>query len=172
MDPKWTAVLAVWGAVVSTIALGWQFFLWFRANPRVHARATMMESPAGGAAEDWIEFKLRNRGGKPTTVEEIKFVSYGNWLDQLFRVPSCTENIWVRHPADHTSPTMKLPAVLQPGELWKGGCYLGPRSEQPRLDGTRRERFNAGKLCFRIRCAHTDRIISGVVKPESLFERL
>lgn len=172
MDPKWTAVLAVWGAVVATVALSWQFFLWVRSNPRVHVQATMKESPTGDSAEDWIEFKLRNRGGKPTTVEEIMFVSYGNWLGRLFHVPVRIENVWVRHPSDKTSPMMKLPVVLQPGELWKGSCYLGPRNDVPHLDSSRRERLSVGKLYYRIRCAHTDRVLSGTVRPESFLERL
>jgi len=65
--------------VVSTVALSWRFFLWVRSNPRVHVQATMKESPTGDSAEDWIEFKLRNRGGKPTTVEEIMLL-LGNWI--------------------------------------------------------------------------------------------
>lgn len=167
MNQTLTTVLAVWGAVLSTFAIGWQIFLWRRANPHVLAKATMKESLSGDSADDWIVFELRNRGGKPTTIEEIHFVAYENWFDQVLRHPNNVENLSAYRPTE-----IKLPAILHPGELWKGNCYLGPRDEDPHLDSTRRKRFVAGKLFFRIKCAHTDRTINGTVKPEPFSERL
>lgn len=172
MNPTLTAVLAVWGAMLATFTACWQIFQWLRAKPRIHVKATMMENPIDGPADDWIEFEIRNRGGMPTTVEEIMFVSYERWFTQLLRFPNRVENLWIHHPEDKSPHLMELPTALPPSGLWKGSCYLGPREDLPHLDSTRRERFLKGKLFYRIRCAHTNQTINGTVKPRAFWERL
>jgi hypothetical protein len=168
MSPSLTATLAIYGAVLSTLGFLWQVFLWRRSRPQIVVSATMHESPTG-AAEDWIGFEIRNRGGKPTTVEEIMFVSYENWLWSTLKVLNQTEFLSAYH-----RESIKLPVMLQPGEIWKGDCPLKPENERP-VSGfgkSRRERLESGTLHFRVRCAHSDRLISGIVKPESHFVRM
>lgn len=164
MDPKLTFALAAWGAVVSTVGICWQVFQWVRAHPRIAVRAVAYESPTGDEADDYVRFELRNRGGRATTIEEIMFVSYESWFARLRRDPNRIEYL-----SAYKTETLKLPVLLQSGELWRGTCYLGPRNDPPHLDQTRRERFVAGKLTYRIRCAHTDRLIAGIVQPEEFM---
>lgn len=166
MNTQFTQFLAVWGAVVSTIALLWQIFQWTRANPRIAAKVQMNESHSS-ASDDWISFELRNRGGKPTTIEEIMFVDHESWWSRLAGYPNRIENIYVSHKS-----TMPLPIVLDPGEVWKGTCPLDEEYERGGLGRTRRQRFEVGQLFYRIRCAHTDRLISGRVAPERVMERM
>lgn len=166
MDQRFTAALAIWGACLSTIAFGWQILQWLLSRPRIAAKAQVREGPWRDD-ENVVAFELRNRGGKPTTIEEIMFVQYSNCFFRLLRFPSRIEYL-----SAWKSDMLELPVLLQPGEIWKGSCYLGPRDDEPHLDASRRKRFDAGQLFYRIRCTHSDRTIAGVVKPESFFERL
>ena len=116
---------------------------------------------------DWIGFEVRNRGGRATTVEEIILVDYDNWALRLLKIPQRSEFLSVYH-----RDTIKLPVVLEPGEIWKGHCPLGPSPEAPRIGDSRRKRLAAGCLFYRVRCAHSDRLISGRVKPEPYLVRM
>lgn len=160
MNPTLTFVLAIWGAVISTVAISWQIFIWLRSNPRIVPRVFVIESPTGDETQDYVSFEIRNRGGKPTTIEEIMFISSDGWLSHLQGLKK-TEYL-----SAYKTDDLKLPVVLPPGEIWKGTCYLGPRQDPHRLDRTRRERFLAGRLFYYIRCAHTDRFIRGKVRAE------
>lgn len=168
MDPRLTEALAIWGSSVSTVALVWQIFQWVKSNPRIAVNAHMVEGHSTDV-DDSISFELRNRGRQPTTIEEIMFVAHSSWFARLTRYPDLIENVWVGNES-----TMKLPVILEPGEVWKGSCPLEARHERGGLSDhkTRRERFAAGKLFYRVRCAHTDSLISGTVKPENFFERM
>jgi hypothetical protein len=143
MDPRLTQFLAIWGAVISTIAFIWQVYQWKHSVPRIAVRAEILESCSTGA-DDLIFFELRNRGRQPTTVEEIMFIEHRSWYARITRIPDHLENIWVGH-----EKTMRLPVVLQPGQMWKGHCPLDAKHESRMFDGkTRRQRFNEGRLRF------------------------
>ncbi len=161
MDPALTSFLAVWGAVVSTGVLLWNMWTWHQNKPQIVAKVETYENPFG----DGIAFEIRNRGGRATTVEEIMLVEYDTGIWGVLGKYSCYENVSARY-----RETAKLPVVLQPGEVWTGSA---PFSEKRPIHG-----FDLAKLIqdrrlfFKIRCAHTDRLLSGKVKKESIEWRL
>src|SRR5258708_7704160 len=111
MNANLTAYLAAWGATLSTVTVIWNFWRSYRERPHIAVKIQARESfeDDGFGA---IMFELRNRGGKPTTVEEIKLVKYapGGW--GLLGHWDFSENTWVASPK-----TVKLPVVLKPGEV-------------------------------------------------------
>lgn len=163
MDQNQTTALAIYAALLSTAGMAWQIFLWVRNHPRISVLAEV----DGNGADEWIRFELRNRGGRATTVEQIMLVRYSGRLTQLFRFPNAVEYLSSYH-----SETIKLPVHLQPGEFWKGHCPLSPENERADHGESRKERLEAGKLFFRVKCAHTDSLISGIVRPEGWWPRM
>jgi hypothetical protein len=163
MDPKLTTILAIYAAFLSTAGFAWQVFQWMRNHPKI---AVSAEADSNGM-DEWIRFELRNRGGKATTIEEIMFVTYANAFTRFLKFPARVEYLSSYH-----NDTIKLPIMLQPGELWKGNCPLVPDRESLEPRTSRKERLDAGRLNFRVRCAHTDRLISGVVRREGFFPRM
>ena len=168
MNPTLTTVLAIWGAALSTIVLLWDIRKWVRNNPCIVARVEFHEgfSEEGGG---WISYEIRNRGGRPTTIEELMLADYNvvwpRWfLIYVVRRDLCVENVHVKH-----KDTVKLPVVLQSGEVWKGQSPVD-KEQRRSFDGLDYETLiKAGKLYFKIRSAHSDRLISGKVKAEDLL---
>lgn len=168
MDPRLSVAFAIYGAVLSSVVFLWQIYQWRRSHPRIVVKAMVrnMDLPN---EERWISFEIRNRGGKATTIEEIMFVDYANWFMQLVKVPNKVEYLSRYH-----KDSIKLPAVLQPNDLWTGRCPLLPEPERARSGraGTRRMRFECGRLFYRIQCSHLDRPLAGVVEREPVFDQL
>ena len=89
-------------------------------------------------------------------------VTFENSVRRFFGDPNYVENTSVKY-----GDGVKLPAKIQFGEIWEGLCYLGDEMEDPAPPSSETlRRLNAGNLYFRIRCAHTDRLIRGKVVPE------
>ena len=161
MDPVLTSTLAVWGSAVSTGVLLWNMWTWHQNKPQIVTKVETYENPFG----DGIAFEIRNRGGRATTVEEIMLVTYREDIGGFLGFFPSYENVSACY-----RDTAKLPVVLQPGDVWKGSA---PFSEKRPIHG-----FDLAKLIqdrrlfFKIRCAHTDRLLSGKVKEESIEWRV
>ena len=160
MNPTLTTVLAIWGAVLSTVVFLWDIRKWMRNNPKIVAKIEFHE-PITEDGEGWISYEIRNRGGRPTTIEELMLVKYQPGIWGWLRFYEFSENVWVRH-----KDTVKLPVVLQPGEVWKGHSPVTAGPDGMFEDRDRQALILAGQLYFKIRCAHSDRLISGRVIPE------
>jgi|ERR1051326_5249179 hypothetical protein len=114
MNPTLTTILAVWGATISTFVFLWDIRKWQRNKPQIVAKIQFHE----GFSEDeggWGSYEIRNRGGRATTIEELMLVKYQDGIWGWFRFYEQSENVWVKHPE-----TVKLPVMVQPGEVWKG----------------------------------------------------
>ena len=159
MSPEITTVLAVWGAVVSTSTLAWNLWKWRQEKPKIVARATTFgpDDPVG------IRFEVRNRGGRPTTIEEVRLFAYQPGAMGLLRMKSFTEYLGAIYP-DAT----KLPHPLGPGALWTADI---PIEEEHRLGFDQGERvalIKQKRLHFSITCAHSDRCLTGTVLEENI----
>ena len=65
--------------------------------------------------------------------------------------------------------SVKLPAKIHYGEIWEG--YAKIKEEEHAFMDREHDKLKLiekGRLYFKVRCAHTDRLISGKVRPESL----
>ena len=151
-----TTALAVWGAVVSTVTLIWNLWKWQQEKPRVVAKATTF----GFSQVEGIRFEIRNRGGRPTTIEDVRLVNYMRGVAGLFRMPARIEYL-----ARKYEKTINLPVLLQPGAVWTADVPLKDRQPGP-FDDDRAQLIKDGRLFFKVCCAHTERRVVGKVLAE------
>jgi len=160
MNASLTSYLAAWGAALSTFTAVWNVWKWHREKPRIAAKVEARESFETDGFST-VTYELRNRGDKPTTIEEIMLVSHeGGLSGRLFGYGECCS-----YESVSNRNTVQLPAVLRPGEIWKGYSVL-PEEERVPIRENKSKLIAAGKLAYRIRCAHTDKLICGKIKPE------
>jgi hypothetical protein len=158
MNATLTEFLALWGATLGTLSLAWNVWTWTRSRPRVSPTVEVREL----AAENEIQYEIRNRGGQPTTIEEIQLLKYQDGLLGWLGVAEHVEYVAAKHPE-----TMPLPALLPPGGVWKGSSPLPHVPRATELD--KAALIRARKLFFKIRCSHTSRLLSGKVRKERLL---
>lgn len=142
MNPDLVSLFAVWGAVVSTAALIWNIWRWTRERPIINAVVKTYE-----ALDEGIEFTIRNRGGAPTTIEEITLLTYESGVAGLLRMKATKQYLSAAY-----RKTAKLPAILAPGGVWRGTApfleHAGPQGPD------NREHVEAGRLFYKIQCSH------------------
>jgi len=171
-----TLALAIWGAVLSTVTFVWNVVKWLQEKPRIFAAIQAVESLWSEGHYGGIRLKLRNRGGKKTTVEAIFFYQRQPWFEDglagfLHRLAGRVK--W-RHNLGVSNPkTAKLPVVLDINEVWEGFIQLEPNDpddeeERRQLDINRplAAGLKSGVLRYSIQCAHTNQRIRGVVGTE------
>lgn len=113
-----TDVLALWGALVATSVLIWDFFKWKSEGPkiRISANANIKvlgdESLEGGT---FISIDIRNVGGGASTILKIGFVHFENrWMKLLGRRHG--PFYWVvKHHSQQS-----LPHFIESGKVWHG----------------------------------------------------
>lgn len=156
MDWNLTSFLAIWGAALSTLTLLLHLAKWRRERPRIAAEVETYEVLGGGG----IRFSVRNRGDKPTTIEEVMLLTYQPNIMGAFGMKASEEYL-----AGRDEGKAKLPARLGPGEIW--------RAEIPFFQGRRGDAaeklslIQAGKLFYKVRCAHSPRPKIGKVRLDS-----
>jgi hypothetical protein len=155
-----TICLAIWGAVLSTIIAILNVWTWYHNKTRVAVKVEAYDN-FGTDEIGGIRFEIRNRGGKVTTIEEIILVKYLDGFWGLLRHYENAENASVKY-----RKTVKLPVVLQLGEVWKG--YAPFPEEKSFMEMDKAALIERGRLFYKIQCAHTDRLMSGRVRPEKI----
>lgn len=156
MDWNLTSFLAIWGAALSTFTLLMNLAKWRRERPRIAAEVETYEG-VGGAG---IRFTIRNRGDRPTTIEEVTLLTYQQGFLGFLGMKESEEYLSAKH-----GKTVKLPASLGPGEIWRG--------DAPFLVGWRADAdeklflIHAKRLFYRVRCAHSGRPILGRVRMDT-----
>jgi hypothetical protein len=160
MDWNITTFLALWGSVLATFTFVWNLSKWLRDRPRLSVNIEHCEGPWG----DGISMKIRNRGEKPTTIEQVMLVTYPNWLLSLFGVfPNHVEYTSAKY-----SDSVKLPFKIHYGETWEGFVQIPDEKHGfMNREHDKLKLIQQGRLYFKIRCAHTDKLISGTVRRES-----
>lgn len=156
MDSTLTTFLAIWGAVLGSLSLAWNVWTWLRGRPRIVAKVKLREWLNGHS----ICYEIRNRGDKPTTIEEIMLVKYQDGFWGLLG-----QHEHVVYASGAYRETAKLPSHLAPGEVWKG--YSPIPDERGILNGRQLALIEEGRYYFKIQCAHTDRLLKGKVRPEN-----
>jgi hypothetical protein len=158
IPPETTQICALWGALVGTASLVWNVWSWSRSRPKVDVTATLI----GEGDEAEITYEIRNRGGQPTTLEEIRLVTYGaaplRWIGMF----SAEERVSNKHRM-----AFCLPVPLAPGGLWKGAAPLVDRSCA--LDSTKEGLIRKGALFCRVRLTHSSRWVETAVRTGGLL---
>lgn len=100
-------VIGLWGALTGTAGLLWQ---WRTHGLQVAVTAETRATPFS----EGLSVTIRNRGGKPTTIEKIEILSFEQNRETKYR----------HNLAGCFRDTIKLPAKLQPGESWEGHALV------------------------------------------------
>lgn len=171
-----TLFVAIWGAALGTITFAWNVWKWRQESPRIVATVEAVRSLWDGNNYVGIRMKLRNRGGKKTTIEKIHFCRRSDWerwgawaiLRRLRREVDWQCNVGASNPK-----TAKLPVVLDVNEAWDGYVQLeiedpGDEKEEDQVNRNKDilEILKAGKLRYSVQCSHTHRRICGPVREE------
>ena len=111
--------LALYGAIVATIALGWQVWSLLRENPDVRVSAAapsrvLKPNVAGGYSRTvWITFPIAfyNAGGRPLTI-----ISGDFRLSSFAPLASADVGLMDDGDATQAMPSDVLPMLLAPGD--------------------------------------------------------
>lgn len=120
--------IAVYAAVVSTIAAGLTGWNYFRDRARLRLTVTPETMLIGSGdpdldEEDLIAVRVINRGMKPTTITGLYFMDCGNRWNTFWR--SGKTHYAVINPQPKNDPP-NLPKELKPNEQWTGYIRLRP----------------------------------------------
>jgi hypothetical protein len=136
----WTLTIAVYAAIVSTVAILWDIWKWKRAGPNLDIGVS-----TGMVGINMPEYEGKtlmmvnatNRGDRPTTITHLTLHRYASWWNYVRR--RAAFNAIVTTP----STTQPVPFVLAPGAVWTGLPTGTPRS---RLSGQAVHCPHAGDL--------------------------
>jgi len=116
----------------------------------------------GEGDEAEISYEIRNRGGQPTTVEEIRLVTYQaaplSWIGML----STEEYISTTHRKN-----FRFPQALAPGGVWMGVTPVADR--YCAFDSKKGELVRKGELFCRVRLTHSRHWVETSVRVENLL---
>lgn len=121
--------IAVYAAIVSTVAAGITGWNIFRDRARLKLTATpdimlIGSEPSDLDEEDLIAIRVINRGMKPTTITGLYFMDCGNWWNTFWRVGKTHYAVTNPQPKGYLPD---LPKELKPNEQWTG--YIRPRPD-------------------------------------------
>jgi hypothetical protein len=112
-DPvKLTDVAAWWGAILSTLGAGWEFYKW---THRVKLRVTVLPNSLVLEEEPkvfHVAVEVVNIGDQPVTLTHLLGAHYKNVWQRIRRRPAFSFIT--------LNPAAPLPKLLAPGERWIG----------------------------------------------------
>jgi hypothetical protein len=109
--------LAWWGAIVSTLVLGWDIYKWKTTGAKLTITASAnMESYNIPEYEGktLVTANVSNVGDRPTTITTVALVLYKSKFHKFFNKSS---KVFVLPLPSSAQP---LPFVINPGEIWTG----------------------------------------------------
>jgi hypothetical protein len=169
-----TTFVAVWGAVLGTLTFIWNLLKWRQERPQISACIEAVESLSRDNCYSGIRLKIRNRGGKKTTVENIFLYRRASWNEfgvrsvfmLFYRQPG-----WEQNVAGSRLKTAVLPAVLDINGVWEGSIPFEANDEDSEEELRQVERsrnlaevLRIGKVRYSIVCSHTNARKTGSVR--------
>jgi hypothetical protein len=153
--------IAGWGALAGTASLAWNVWTWRRDCARVDVAAKYHD--AGG--EPWISYKIRNRGSRPTTIEDVQLITIAEGVFGMFGLPEQTSYLGATHPE-----TIAVPAALAPGGYWEGSSAVS--QENRHLPQDIESAVKSRRLHCRVSFAHTPQRVRALVREEGILDFL
>ncbi|MDD4871406.1 MAG: hypothetical protein PHR77_12680 [Kiritimatiellae bacterium] len=154
-----TTLLALWGAILSSLVAVWDIYKWKKEGIRLSIKVAGIDGIDGKG----ICCEICNRGGKVTTIREVMLVTYQkNPFLRLLRMVSSTRNL------SASDPSLNLPFLLVPGGVWTGKYFFSDKNNHPFNDDNYSELLEQGKLYYKVTFSHTDRPARGLVKQDGL----
>jgi len=112
-----TLCIAAYAAIVSTFVLGWDFYKWLDAGPKVEVETSTGMFIVGGLDErTYVTVKAVNKGDRPTTITNLGGLYYESWWGLHFRYTRPSSAFIVTQPSD----AQRIPYRFEPGGLWIG----------------------------------------------------
>ena len=110
-------LIAIYGAVVSTLVLIWDIYKWKNKGPKIIGR--IMSDMIGLNSPEYKDKKLTlvnvtNTGDNPTTITHLSLKFYKSKIKKLFK--KSTQTMLIGTP----SISYPIPHVLKPGLEWQG----------------------------------------------------
>ena len=171
-----TTIIAVWGAVLGTLTFFWNVLKWRQESPQISACVEAVESFSKDDCYSGIRLKIRNRGGKKTTVENIFLFSQPSWARFVPRRVAWSlspESCWERNIAASHLKSAVLPVVLDINGVWSGFIPFEANDEddEEELRDADKSRdlakaLRIGKVRYSIVCSHTNTRKNGVIGRE------
>lgn len=128
-----TGFLAIWDAVLSTVAIVWDVYKWRTIGPNLQMRLMIgMESYNIPEYEGMtlIVAVVTNRGDRPTTITHLGLAYYDVWWKAMLR-KKASANAFITIP----STTQRVPFELKPGVEWSGMIKQNKELEAWAWDG-------------------------------------
>jgi hypothetical protein len=155
----WTWGIALYGAVVATIAVGWQIYTWLHAGPRLYVTTTPNMMSVGGSAGEQgkkvILTEVVNRGDRPTTITNLCMEGHPLLWASICRKGQPPTFYVIKEP----STTQVIPYKLEPGDRW-----LGAADQTAAIIKMTRE----GRVFFVLYHSHADKGIKVRIKGKLL----
>ena len=111
-----TTIVALYAAVISTIAVGWHIYTFLRSGVRLEIDLTPnMQLFIGSrlGEEKFIKMNISNVGGQPTTLQNVVIFGYKNRLSYIRNKHSYSGVVPM-----HDQYTPPLPHLLELGSTW------------------------------------------------------
>ena len=113
-----TGFLAIWGAVLSTVAIVWDVYKWRTTGPNLQMRLMTDMEPYNVPEYEGMTLVVAvvtNRGDRPTTITHLGLAHYNAWWKAMLR-KKATTSAFIPTP----STTQRVPFELKPGVEWSG----------------------------------------------------
>jgi hypothetical protein len=128
-----TGALAIWGAVLSTIAIAWDVYKWRSAGPNLWMRVMVDMEPYNlpqYQGKTLVIVVVANRGDRPTTITHLGLAYYSSWWKAMLR-KKATAAGYVAIP----NPAQRVPFELKAGSEWSGMIEQNTQLEEWARDG-------------------------------------
>lgn len=138
------------GAVTGGLALTWDFYKWKKSGPKIVLDVqSEMRLVALVSNVEHIVIRATNKGDQSTTLTNLAFAYYKNFLRYLFNKP--TQNYVVPLPIT----ALRIPCELKPGTIWDGAIIQNKDIEKLR---------KTGKIVIHLYCSHSNKPIRQLVR--------
>lgn len=107
--------VAIYAAVISTLVLGWQIYVWLNTGPRLRLSANPNMEMYGGVVPDpntYTVLKVTNVGRQRTTITHVILLSYSGWWNRLWKRQAKSFIV------NHAVSAYPIPHVLEIGETF------------------------------------------------------
>jgi len=108
-------LVAIYAAVVSTLSILWQAWVWFRNGPRLRVTASADMQVMGGYDKDekkYVVVNVSNIGNVKTTITNVVVFTYKDIVHRLLKRPSKTFVV------NHDVAGYQIPYVIDTGSTF------------------------------------------------------
>ena len=117
IDNAVVLIIALYGALISTLVFIWDIYKWKNSGPKIigSIQANMIGINTPEYENDnLVLVNISNIGDKTTTITNLSLYYFKSHLLRFLKKPK--KNMWIGNP----SPSQPIPYILKPGSQWSG----------------------------------------------------